>query len=179
LERFIGAIENDDPSCLSPAARQNADLLSQKARLRGWHIGVYSDDAHQTRIAPDTPLFSSVQTRGRTSLIVSVIRVGGEDKRTTFVRLPHGQKLTATIASRDVAKQLGANLYQTIEVNGEATWSSKDGTLLHLRIDGIGEYSEACSNPIAALTELSKVADGFWDKIDPNIYVREARSSEG
>ena len=122
-------------------------------------------------------LVASARIRGRTSLIVSVIRVGGEDKRTATIRLSDGRKLTATVASQELAKQLGARLYQTIEVNGEAEWSSKDVVVLEFKIDGIGNYSESSSDPVEALTKLSELSDGFWDSVDPDAYIREARSS--
>jgi hypothetical protein len=174
--RLIGAIASDDPRGLSSSALRGADRLSLKARAKNWKIGLSNGNGHAAQILPDKPLFSSSCVNGQTALVVTVVRVGGEDKRTAQVRLADGKIITASVASRDLATQLGALLYQTIEVAGEARWSAKNGVLLSLRIDGIAAYAEASSNPLAAMRELNKLAGGFWDSIDPDQYVGEIRS---
>ena len=83
--------------------------------------------------------------------------------------------MTVTIASRRITQELGQRLYHTIEVHGEATWSSKNGSLLGFKVDSIGPYSDASSNPSDAIKQLSTLAAGFWDNIDPDVYVQDTR----
>ena len=174
--RLIRAIGSDDPRGLSPSATRGADRLSAKARAKHWRIGLSNGDGHSALILPDKPLFSSSTFTGQTALVITVIRVGGEDKRTAQIRMTDGKTLMATVTGRDLAEKLGALLYRTIEVAGEARWSAKDGVILSLSINGIGAYAEAASDPLAAMRELNKLAGGFWDSIDPDQYVGELRS---
>jgi hypothetical protein len=121
-------------------------------------------------------LFSPPEIRGSTSLVIHLIRVGGEERSTATIRVPDGQKLTAEIASSRLAQELGTMLYQDIEVCGEAAWASKTYKLLEFKITGIGPYKESESDPLHAIEQLSVLSRGIWDNVDPRQYVADIRA---
>jgi len=177
-KRLIKAISDDDPTGLSNAAKRSAIKLSEKAKSRNWSFALRNGSGETALISPSKPLFSSEFIRGSTSLLARIIRAGGDDKKTATITLANGQRLTALVASEEVTRLLGQRLYETIEIQCEARWFNKDGSVIWLKITGIGNYSVAARNPVQAIAELSALSKGIWDKIDPDAFVRDIRSCE-
>lgn len=176
FDRIITAIKTHDPTLLSYKAREHIDILAKKAHARSWTIGLYGSANQAAIITPDALLFTPPVIRGNTSLVIHLIRVGGEEQSTATIRVPDGQKLTADIASPRLAQELGTMLYQDIEVCGEATWASRTYKLLEFKITGVGTYKESESDPIRAIEKLSVLSRGIWDNVDPRQYVADIRA---
>ena len=177
-QRIVEAVEGSDPTQLPSEAQNSLRDLWKKAAKRNWDIGIQRSNG-STRIAtirPDRALFQQALARGATAFVVRVIRVGGEGKLTANIRLPDGQKLTASVASREVAEQLGSLLFKHVEVRGDAVWATTDWCIREFTIREVGEYTEETSNPVAALDDLAEASQGFWDTVDPTAYIREQRS---
>jgi hypothetical protein len=82
--------------------------------------------------------------RGTTTLYGAVIRVGGEDPPRARLRLINGAVITCDLARRKgwaLARDLGARLYQTVGVRGEALTRVSDRALIGFRIDRVLPYA--------------------------------------
>ena len=172
--RLIQAVNTGDPSGLPRRARLSLVRMGRKGKTRAWDFGL-GRDSESAIIRHDKEVFERAVIRGGTSLLVYIIRAGGEPKRTAKIRLPDNEEFTADVASRRTAEQLGNLLYQTVEVRGEARWTADDMKLIGFRIDRVGDYIERDSDPVGALNKLAEASHGFWNTVDPDEYIRELR----
>lgn len=177
-QRIIEAIEESDAGQLPPEAERSLRDLWKKAATREWDIGIQrlNGSSQAATIRSSRPLFQQARAKGATAFVVRVIRVGGEGKPTATVLLADGQKLTASVASPELAEHLGSLLYKHVEVRGDAVWDTTDWSVREFTIREVGEYTEETSNPVAALDNLAKASQGFWDTVDPTVFIREQRS---
>lgn len=171
----VRAVATEDASTIPARAQESILALGRKVKARGWNLELVGLE-HRAAIRSDREPFSALITSGATSLLVHLIRVGGEGERTATIKLPDGTKLTADVASETLAKQLGERLYSTFEAMGQADWMSTSHRLVRFRITGIGSYDQSAADPVAAIRELSRLAGDRWDGINPDDYVRELRA---
>jgi hypothetical protein len=176
---LIEDVANRNDSHLPLATRNGLLELQSKARTRSWD-GIWLSSANTTAVAgllPEIDLFTeSPLVTGGTSLLARIIRVGGESP-SAKVKLSTGENFTAEVCGRGLAESLAEYLYQWVEVSGEATWNSHTLAITHLRITGIGPFSDKTSDPKAALTELREVSGGFWDSINPTDFLKDMRGN--
>jgi hypothetical protein len=173
---LVLSVETGDSSLLPQQAVKSVLSMSKKATTRNWTIGLNGAGGRSAKIGPDSLPFTASFMEGRTSLLIHLIRVGGEGARTATVRLPSGDKLTADVSGEGLAKQLGERLYQDFEVVGDATWNSRTLKVVRFKIVDIGPYMESTSDPAAAITELSSSSGDIWHDVNPDEYVRDLRA---
>jgi hypothetical protein len=175
---LILAVSNRDDSGISHEAREGLERSHRRLQKKSWTATISRNGASNTRaiIRPESPLFDPPKDalRGGTTLLVDVLRVGGI-KPTAFVRIPSGEKLTAQVASKELAAALAAHLYQTVQVHCVATWGITTGQIRAIRITGIGNYFPAKANPSGALKELRILSGGYWDTISPTDFINDIR----
>lgn len=179
--RLIEAIDKSSPAGIPRAAELALRDLWKKAKAKQWEIGIQRSNGKTfstATIRPEIPLFQEPTARGYTSFVVRIDRIGGEGKATAIVYLPNRQKLTATVASREVAERLGRLLFKHVEVHCDAIWNTSDGLVRALTIKEVGTYVEEASDPVAALNQLAEASNGFWDTVDPDEYISEQRAAD-
>jgi hypothetical protein len=178
---LIVAIANEDASQLPDAARSRVRELWKRASQRKWSLVLDTRNGQSSAravLTPDRPPFGAPFTRGSTSQLVYVTRVGGEPQPTATVRLPDDERITAQLESKSIAEKLAAHLYQFVEVRGDAKWSTDTWKLKRLLIREVGPYFDSESNPRKALDVLTEQSHGCWDKIDPDEFIREQRADD-
>ena len=129
-----------------------------------------------TRIEVDFPTL-----RGTTTLYGTVIRVGGEDPPRVKLRLLDGQVITCNITRRnnfEAARQLGARLYRSVGVRGQADWDVSDMSLQYFLVEDVVPYTE--SSLEQALTSLYDLAGSAFREIDDiDAFVSDIRGHGG
>jgi hypothetical protein len=181
ITNIIYALEGDEERAkkVPQTARARIERIQQRVKARNWRATLAASDNGDWReatIAPDTILFAEPVTKGTTTLLAYIIRVGGEFKRTATLKFADLSHITARVATRELTEQLGEMLYDYVELHGEAEWYSRNWLLKSFRVTGVGSYRESTSQPLKALQDLQDVSGGFWDSIDVNEYLRELRS---
>lgn len=180
----IAAIETRDSSRLPYKARKCLQAIHGRGKKYEWGFkleertaaGVISATAFSS---DEDQLFDRPRLYGATSIIANIIKAGGEStSRTAILRLPDGTTLQAGVSSQALTEQLGGMLYRTVELHGTAVWSSEDQKITRFTIKEVGGYRLEQSDPHAALGELSEAADGFFDELDVDDYVRRLRLGE-
>lgn len=170
------AIASRDLSGLPEKARDSILLIKTKTRTKGWVVRTVGDNGMPAaEITPQTEFTTDAIVSGATSISGWLIRVGGTPRPTALLRLPDNRRLTATIASEELAVKLGPLLYRFISVDGEARWSSADWSLIDFKITALAEYDSEGSLT-ATLDELATISEGYWDDIDPDDYIASLRS---
>lgn len=119
------------------------------------------------RIEPTSfeKISKSVFIEGETSLAGEVKRVGGATDVRCALRVPFQQRLLfCTVATKDVARKLGDNLYKTVVVEGKARWIKTSWRVHTFRIDDVEELKPGSLRE--ALEALREAGGNGWDKID-------------
>lgn len=121
---------------------------------------------------PDPP---PPRSRGTTTLVGQCVRTGGVQP-SAQVRPAKGGGLVTVQADRQLVKELGDRLYETVALEGEAVWDSDTWAVTEFRAARVLPYRQA--DPLAAFRELAAVSGSTWDGVDAAGYVRAARSGE-
>ncbi len=80
-------------------------------------------------------------------------------------------------ASRELVKELGDRVYETVALEGEAVWDPETWELVDFRATRVLPYKP--NDLLAAFRELAAATGGAWDGVDAAEYVRKARSEDG
>jgi len=179
--RIIDALESRDGSKLSPRARDAVQKIHGRARKNGW--STYSIESRQAsgvrvaRVKPLEKIFDQPAIVGGTSVLALINKVGGDiGKGRAEIYLPGKHKVNAKVKTTDLAVELGKLLYQTIELQGNATYSPESMEIREFEIHRIGKYIG--SDPVDAINQLSDLDSQRWDGIDVVAHV-ESHRNEG
>ena len=168
-----GDVEAGDDYILAPLERLSSAARRLKCTITirepGEAGGVLA------RIEPSSydDLTGTLFVVGETSLTGKVVRVGGATAWRCGLRVPFQPRLLICgIDNTEVARRIGACLYQDIVVTGEATWLKKSWKLYSFTIKTM---SQGVKGTIAAAMEALREAGGKdWDSIeDPAAYLDE------
>jgi hypothetical protein len=181
VTNLIHALEGDEEyaQLVPQSARSRIEKIQQRVKAHNWRVSLGASDNGEWQtatIAPDTILFAEPVTKGNTTLLAYIVRVGGEFKRTATIKFSDNTHITARIATRELTEKLGEMLYDFVELHGEAQWYSRNWMLKSFKVTSIGTYRESTSRPQQALKDLGEASGGFWDSIDVEQYLRELRS---
>lgn len=91
-----------------------------------------------------------------------LIRIGGYARPRAYIQFLDGQKLSCSVASRTLAIQLAARLYQSIGVRGTATYDEESKTLSSFHIEELLAYRDASD----AFKGLVEIVGNFYDRIE-------------
>jgi hypothetical protein len=111
---------------------------------------------------------------GGTTLLARCLRVGGATTPRAELRLSN-KKLLHVEVNEAVARELGKRLYDQVVLSGEAVWDARDGELKEFRVTDVSTFRAV---PIdVAFRELAAAADGRWNDVDANLFVKQVRES--
>lgn len=112
---------------------------------------------------------------GRTTRIVKCHRAGGKSRPRVLIEIEgrgQGDALFEDV-DEDIARYLGARLYQRVVVEGDATWDIATGEILSFR--PVRVLDVILDNPVESFRVLAEAARGRWDDVDAVEYVRALR----
>jgi hypothetical protein len=112
---------------------------------------------------------------GTTTIYGEVRRAGGDDPRAWLLPLG-GTKQVKVNVSKELARELGAQLYGLVGLEGEAVWRAGDWELLEFTATNVVPFTD--SDPVKAFEELSRAAGGRWDGVDADKYLQRLRSED-
>ena len=137
---------------MSVKARASLGEIVNFVKRRQCHVEL-SDSKHSEPIARITPEFSLPEDytlTGRTSLIGTVVRVGGGSPKVSL-KLPTGKTLHCD-TSEEIAKALGHRLYDVVTCKGEACWDIETNQVIKFKIKDVGGFKDCrASEAFAAL----------------------------
>lgn len=125
-------------------------------------------------IAPDTVLTfpEPFYLRGETAIFGRVERVGGVDPKVR-IRYRPDTAMSCRIGV-DLAKELGAHLYDQVVLTGSATWNATDYSLEYFRASSLVDFVP--KSAAAAMDELRDLcSDDYADVDDVQGYVSSQR----
>jgi len=174
-QRIVKAIESQDETIIPPRARKNLTNIWTRTIKNKWSVKIDPRSSPAATITHAKRVFRVRKSKGSTSLLCHVILVGGKGRPTVKIQLPTGEVLTADVANRDLAEEIGKRLYKTIELRGRVTWSMRDWSIQEFFVQSIGDYCKETSDPGLALRNLSDLSRGSWDSVDPNQFIEDLR----
>jgi hypothetical protein len=127
-----------------------------------------------SQISPEVEILRPNSIRGRTTVYGKCERVGGVHRQTMRIRLLTGESSNFIVKSKALAQKIGTKLHTVIGVEGEAWWDAHTLRMQKFVADSLLDYNP--TSPKETFSELAKSADGFWENIDPDEYVKGLRS---
>ena len=109
------------------------------------------------------------QTTMATTIYGEVENVGGASRANVHLRYK-GRSLVCTL-SRELAKELGRRLYETVGLTGEATLVDRE--VVDFRVTGVSAFQPS-DDPLRGLRQLEE-RYGHYDEVDAGLYVAEQR----
>ncbi|MCH8044424.1 MAG: hypothetical protein IID44_11965 [Planctomycetes bacterium] len=178
-DTVIDAIESEDDSKLKPGARAHIRKIWKRTQTRQWDFVSLSaqNGASTNKVAKITPShepFSVPVSSGSTSLMAYVTHIGGEPRATVKFNLSDRKGFTAEVKSTSLAEEIP--LYKYVQLQGKATWDTRNWSLLNFVVHGLGPYEHTGADPRGALDRLSGLSGGSWDAVDPTAYFNDLRS---
>jgi len=174
--KCASAIASRDLSPLPERARESLLEIRSKARNKGWTVKISgSNGMPSAEITPDTDFVTDAIISGISTLTATIVRVGGTPRPTAQLQLPNSDRLTATIATEQLATELAQRLYHRVSVEGEAKWSSADWSIVDFKITGIGPFDDKASL-LETINLLRDMSGDIWDDIDPDEYIANLRA---
>ena len=182
--RLTVAIANNRFDSLPPAVHQHLRTIWKTTFDNGWTRCQFLANGSQitsTEISEDRELFpDKALFRGRTTVYGECVRVGGDVRKSATLKLLSGGTKTIRLKSKELAKELGSRLYQTVGLNGEAFWSVENRQLEDFRADELTPFrdrdDDAKERTIRQSFEaLAAAAGNRWDNVDPDKFVAALR----
>ena len=169
------SLERNEFTTLPMRAQTSLRKLWKKSDNKGWDFSFapIDNDVTFAQILHDREILRPGQIAGRTTLYGKCMDVGGK-KPTAKLNLLSGETLTVELSSEEMAKQLGARLYEVVGLEGEAKWGADDWKLERFIVDRITEYAE--THAADAFSRLAQLAGNTWDDVDPVAYVQDLRA---
>lgn len=152
--------------------------LSRVFAHRGWEGEFTGRSLPKAIISATNPIPEPPppRLRGSTTLVGQCIRVGGVQPGVQ-VRPSKGGKLVTVQAPRELVKELGDRVYETVALEGDAVWDPDTWELIEFRAARVLPYKP--NDLLVAFHELAAATGGAWDGVDAGEYVRKARFEDG
>ncbi len=179
---LVTAINNHSFDEVPRDAYRHLHALSAWGSDRRWAIEFVPDSRSGltgATLEPDSvlpPPPPSPIVKGDTTLYGRVVRVGGKETPTArVVPLQGGPDVTVTFKSESLAKRAARYLYETVGVEGVASWEAETGQVCGLvaaRLFPLGTVG-----PAATFERLRAKVDGQLDRLSAEQLVGAARES--
>ena len=176
-KEIAAAIETGDCTKIPLQAERCLRGMWKKAKANEWSLGL-SNSHFSATISPTEELFAKSQVKGATSLWGRLIRVGGAGPTAALVLeqfMAKYQTITIDLDNEEMAKELGHHLYETVGLEGEATWSVPGWGLDQFKARSILPFSKSEPDAVAAFRAIRDISGAIWDDVDPDIFVGEQR----
>jgi hypothetical protein len=98
--------------------------------------------------------------------------VGGLKTPSVELRFDDGSRRTVHV-TREIAKTIGASLYESVGLEGEAVWYTDDWAIKDFKAESITQFQDP--SPLSAFRRLAEVAGPFWREVDAAKYVDDLR----
>lgn len=127
-------------------------------------------------VQPDS--YSSVAarllTKGQTSVLGKIIRVGGATELRCAVRVAgRNRMLYCNVAKPKLASLLGERLFKRVQLHGNAEWVHRSWYVMRFEVHAFTDVAET-PNYAKALASLRQLGGDSWDGIaDPEAYVAD------
>lgn len=165
-------------SDLMVSAFRPIEALSSVARSVGCRLEIYpaakgDDDPIFTIEAGDFERLSSrLLLKGETTVVGTVVRVGGATGMRCLMRVPQRHHLLyCDVADRKLVRQLGKHLYEQIAASGTATWIHRSWHIYDFNLRGFSQ--PRLGDPTKAIAKLRDAGLRAWDNIpDPDSYLK-------
>lgn len=148
---------------LNLKARESLAEIIHYVKRRGC-VAELSDSQHSTALAsitPETELPEALQVSGQSSLIGTVVRVGGADPK-VGLKLASGKTLSCD-TSEAIARQLGHRLYDVVTCKGDVCWDMQTNSITKFRIKEVGSFRQGyASEAFSALAAAMPLTLGQW-----------------
>lgn len=110
---------------------------------------------------------------GDTAITGRVERVGGATAKSCALRVSFQAKLLyCKVTTQDIARQLGAKLYQDVAVTGTVRWLRSSWKIVHFTINNV--YQPQTGSLQDAFQALREAGGHGWDGVqDPRAFIEE------
>ena len=156
---------------------QNLYDMVELSRKRGWGLELYSVGQAAAVIEPGEEIpspSSPVMISGSTNILARCLRVGGVTPKAE-IRILKDNRIIHVVISEDMAKELAKRLYETVLLEGQATWSAETWEIKDFKVSGVQPYRRS---PVSgAFSELQKATGGRWEGVDAVEYISELRGA--
>ena len=121
-------------------------------------------------ILSETELFAEQPTYdGLTTVYGQCTRTGGRQRPSAEIKLLNGMTRKIKLRTTELAQTLGKRLYETVGLEGVATWDAHTDELLRFVADSVTEYTDhnedgSKKTIVQAFEELSEASKGRWDR---------------
>ena len=173
-------IKEADYTPLPIRTHKELHKISNQAAKNGWEISFNEDIDHEfypglISINNPVPDPAARRVKGSTTLYGHCVRVGGAEPRAE-IREKRTGKIRYIDINEEIARQLGRSLYEDVALEGEATWEPGTWELVEFKATRLTAYRS--TDPVLAFKELAGVAEGHWNEVDVEKYVRDLRAEE-
>ena len=100
---------------------------------------------------------------GETVIYGSIQRVGGAEPKISIKNSIDDSTLYCS-ASKEIAKQIGQNLYEEVGLKGIATWEKTTNQIIDFKVTEITKYKK--HSITEGIKGLSNLIGKYWDDVD-------------
>lgn len=173
------AVSTADYRRLPPKTHEKLHEISKQAARKDWAVEFVGDSRMQITsaiISSEHPIPPPARTTvsAPTTIWGRLMRVGGAKPRAE-IRLPGGQLLFFDLTA-GLAKQLSDGLYETVSVEGIATWTVDTRELTDFKATRVTGYRPEKTSLTGAFEQLALAAKGRWDTVDVTRFIDDLRS---
>lgn len=176
LERTVNWINSDerpDPAVAKPLEQI---VKFNKRYKTSVDVASLANGGASITIDEHTPLPRPVILRGRAIVYGTIQEVGGEERPFAKIRRPGGDVVTAYM-TRDMAKELGARLYDFAALRGEERYDPINRKIVEFKAEELLAYRPGPKQEV--LTHIREKFGGYFADIDDvDEYVKKLRRGE-
>jgi hypothetical protein len=177
LSGLKGKPKEDD---LMVSAFKPIETLSAIAKTVECRLEIYSAAKNESPIftieAGDFEKLSSrLLLKGDTTVLGTIVRVGGATGMRCLMRIPQRKHLLyCDVEDRKLVRHLGKHLYEQIAAVGTATWIHRSWHIYKFSLRAFTQPK--LGDPAKSLAKLREAGLSAWDKIpDPDSYAKGKR----
>lgn len=172
-----GLDEIGSEDALMVSAFRPIDSLSQVARTVGCRLKVYDSNNRAKPLleigADDFERLSSrLLLKGETTVVGTVVRVGGATGMRCLMRVPGRRILYCDVENKKLVRELGQHLYEQVAATGTAVWIHRSWYIYEFTVRGFTQPQ--FGDPKKAIATLRGAGLKAWDNIpNPETYLKE------
>jgi hypothetical protein len=177
ISRFNAAIRKGDLTDVPDVSIEGVKRilsLTKKHEVDAQFFGGKATKRPSSVITPRTEFRTPAIVSGETTLYGKVERAGGATAARVLLRIPERHALLPCDADEQIARELGARMYEWVMVSGDATWNAKDLSLRSFRIRRVDPFDQKTSL-VQAFDELRAAVGPAWEGTEVLYRLSEER----
>jgi hypothetical protein len=172
------AVREKETTGLPPAAQEASKKILAFVKRHDC-VGEMRESGVRKVLAKITPLTTFATTlpdgiRSHTVLYGEVVRVGGVERKLMLRVHPDKPAVTVSIKTKELARELGARLYETVGVAGSALWHPVTDALLGFDAEELLPYD---GSALDAIANVSALVGSELDAVDMEEFVATIRGN--